>query len=260
MDCTTARLLLPFLNPRAERLPEEVAADLESHAAQCAVCTAILQESGREDRVIGVAMKNVTIPYGLRERLVAGLRREPVVRRRTWPLPHPRWSLAAAALLLCFAGALGYWMQRPLPIDVDAFAEVSDQAGDAEQADNLLSPLHLSRPALFRYQFLISSAMEKFQGRLVPRLLFEGNAGQIAEVYILTSKNFDLEASYPKFPAGSGNFKIELLPGPNPQVAYLVRYSGGPLDWLRIEAPKVACRVRHSGGPLGCLLVDAIGT
>jgi hypothetical protein len=237
MDCTTARLLLPFLNPRAEQLPEEVAAGLEAHANQCATCTALLQDSGREDRVIAVAMKDVPIPHGLHERLVAGLHREPVRRRRTWPLRHPRWSMAAAALLLCLAGAIGYWMQRPLPIDVEAFAEYSDQASYPEQADNLLSPLHLARPALFRYQFLISSAMEKFEDRLVPRLLFEGNAGQIAEVYILTNKKFDLAASYPKFPAGSGNFKIELRPDPNnPQVAYQIRYSGGPLDWLLVEA------------------------
>ncbi len=236
MDCTTARLLLPFLNPRAERLPEELAAALEAHASKCATCTALLQDSGREDRVIAVAMKDVHIPHGLQGRLIAGLRPEPVVRRRTWPLRHPRWSMAAAALLLCLAGAFGYWLQRPLPIDIDAFAEYSDQAGYPEQADNLFSPLHLARPALFRYQFLISSAMEKFEGRLVPRLLFEGNAGQIAEVYILTSKNYDLAASEPKFPAGSGNFRIVLIRDDPNQVAYQIRYSGGPLDWLVIDA------------------------
>ena len=39
MDCKTARLLLPYLNPRAEPLPVELAGALEMHAGQWAACT-----------------------------------------------------------------------------------------------------------------------------------------------------------------------------------------------------------------------------
>ena len=56
-------------------------------------------------------------------------------------------------------------------------------------------------------------------------MLFEGNQGQIAEVYILSSKDFDLKGSYEKTPAGSGIFVIELREDTiNPKVAYLVPY------------------------------------
>ena len=239
MDCKTARLLLPYFNSRAEQLPAELAEALEGHAGPCASCSSFLRNAGRSDRVIAVAMKDVQIPPGLRDRLVARLRRERAHRRRTWAVRHPRWSVAAAVLLLSIGGALGYWWHKPLPsIDILAFADYSDQAGSREQVDNLLLGRREAPPTPFRYNFLVSSAMERFQGKVVPRLLFEGNAGQIAEVYILTSRDFDLEASFLLSPAGSGNFTIELLRDSNPNVAYLVRYSGGPLDWLLVQAAR----------------------
>ena len=231
MDCKTAGLLLPFLNPRAERLPGELAEAVEAHVNQCAICTSSLQNMGREDRVVAVAMKDVEIPDGLHDRLIDRLRLERL-RRRTWPMRHPRWSAAAAVLMLCIGGAFGYWWQRPMPVDMDAFVEYSDQAGYQEQADNLLAGRHIVRPHFLRYSLLISSALERFQGKLAPRLTFEGNAGQIAEVYILTSRDFDLGATT-ESSAGSGNFTIELIRDSN--VVYLVRYSGGPLDWLFVK-------------------------
>jgi hypothetical protein len=236
MDCNTARLLLPYFNVRAEPLPAELAEAFEAHAGQCASCTSILQDSGREDRLIAIAMKDVEVPAGLQARLLAGLRKERIRRRRTWPVRHPRWSVAAAVLLLCVGGSLGYWWQRPLPlVDISAFADYSSQAGSREQVDNLLVGRREPRPAVFDYNFLISSTLEMFQGKVVPRLLFEGNGGQIAEVYILTAHDFDLERSFPQSPAGSANYNIELLSDPNnPKIAYLVRYTGGALKWLLV--------------------------
>ena len=219
MDCQTARLLLPFLNPRAEQLPAEVARALESHVSQCAACSTILQESGREDRIIAVAMKDVIVPDGLRERLLAGLRAPRA--RRIWILRQPRWAAAAALLFLFLSGALGYWWQRPLPtIDMNALADASALAGTPEQLQALYRErgLRTEPPRIFRYDFLISCGWELFQGKLAPRLLFEGSSGQLAEVFILTDRQFDLAAS----PAGSAN--IELIRDPNDdRVAYVVR-------------------------------------
>ena len=234
MDCKTAGLLLPFLNPRAEQLPGELAGALEAHVSGCPACTSALQNSGREDRVVAVAMKDVDIPDGLRDRLLDRLRLDRL-RRRTWPIRHPRWSVAAAVLLLCMSGALGYWWQRPLPVDMNAFVDYSDQAGYQEQADNLLATRRTARPTFLRYSFLVSAATERFQGKLVDRLTFEGNTGQIAEVYILTSRDFDLDATT-MASAGSGNFMVEWIHDAGSNVAYLVRYSGGPFrDWLFVK-------------------------
>jgi hypothetical protein len=238
MDCKTARLLLPFLNPRAEQLPAELAEALEAHANQCAACTLVLQNTGREDRLIAVAMKGVEIPEGLRGRLVAGLRRERARRRRTWPVRHPRWSAAAAVLLLCIGGAFGYWWQKPLPpVDIAALAGISSLEG-YEQVRLLLAERgrREAPPGQFRYNLLISCGWERLQGKLVPRLVFEGNAGQVAEVFILNSKEFDLDATSSESSGGNANFEFRRYPNNNPE-AYLVKYTGGPVDWLFVKEP-----------------------
>lgn len=231
MDCQTAQLLLPFLNPRAEPLPVEVARALESHVNQCAACSTILQDSGREDRIIAVAMKDVVIPDGLRGRLLNTLRTQRA--RRTWIARNPRWAAAAALLFLVLSGALGYWWQRPLPaIDMNALTDTSLLAG-SEQLRALYKErgLHTEPPRILRYDFLVSCGWELFQGKLAPRLLFQGPSGQLAEVFILTDRQFDLTAS----PDGSAN--IELRRDPNDaSMAYVVRSTGGPSNWVFMSA------------------------
>jgi hypothetical protein len=230
MDCRTARLLLPYFNLRAEPLPAELAADFEAHASQCSACTTSLQNTGREDRIIAVAMKDVEIPEGLKGRLLTGLRRERARRRRNWPLRHPRWSIAAALLICLIGGALGYWWQRPLPaLDLSALA-AKDSLDGQYQVEALFAEhgIRQSLPNL-PYRLLVSSGMEMIQGKLVPRLRFEARDGQFADVYILTNKDFDLSAR----PAATGNFSfVPENPGPNPKRAFLVRHSGGLPNWL----------------------------
>jgi hypothetical protein len=235
MDCQTARLLLPFLNPRAEQLPAEVAQSLEAHAHQCATCSGELQNSGREDRIVALAMKNVEVPSDLRQRIFTRLRSERIRRRRNWPVRHPRWAAAAALLFFCLAGALGYWWQRPLPgVDMRALEDASSLAGSPDQLRALFEErgIRAEPPHFFRFNFLVSCGWELFQGKLVPRLLFEGNSGQIAEVFILNKKQFDLDAT----PPGSANIMLLRDPGDD-NVAYVIRYANGLPDWLFNHAP-----------------------
>ena len=244
MDCKTARLLLPLLNPRAQELPADLRQALESHVAECSSCNSLLAHTGRADRLIAAAMKDIEVPTGLDQRLLAGLRRERPAGRRTWPLRHPRagrslrrscsfrsgersvigWRGLCPWLILHLWTRLVLWKERPnrLPTFSPSVASVRAR----------------------RRNFAITSwfppAGSYSKEKVVPRLLFQGNAGQIAEVYILTNKDFDLKASLPMSPAGSGNFTIELqCDDPNnPRVAYLVKYTGGPLDWLLNARPK----------------------
>ncbi len=229
MDCQTAGQLLPFLNPRAEPLPAELAQSLEAHAGECPTCSALLQRTGREDRVIALAMRNVEVPEGLHDRLLARLRRERSRRRRNWPMRHPRWA-AAAAVLLCFvAGGFGYWWHQPLPtVDMNGLEAIA-QLTASDQVAALLQErgLRITPPRVLRYNFMISCGSELFQGKLVPRLLFEGNNGQIAEVFILTSRNFRGLATL----AASGNFAWRVDPFDS-SICYLVRFTGGSPDWV----------------------------
>jgi hypothetical protein len=236
MDCKTARLLLPYFNVRAEPLPAELAAEFEAHAAQCPACTARLQNSGREDRIIAVAMRDVEIPEGLQSQILAKLRRERARRRWSWPVRHPRWSVAAALLLCLVGGALGYWWQKPLPVlDISALAANSSLDGQY-QVEALFAEngIRQTPPRQFRYNLLVSSGMELVQGKLVPRLRFETRDGQFAEVFILTSKNFNLAESE----GASGNYL--LLRDSDPDRAFLVRYGGGPVNWLFLSEPSGA--------------------
>jgi prepilin-type processing-associated H-X9-DG protein len=175
-------------------------------------------------------MKDVEIPEGLHDRLLSGLRRARARRRRTWPLRHPRWSIAAALLLCLAGGAFGYWWQRPLPaLDLSALA--AKDALDGQYQIEALFAEHGIRQSLpiLPYRLLVSSGMEMIQGKLVPRLRFEARDGQFAEVYILNNKDFDLTV----IPAATGNFSfVPEDPGPNPKRAFLVRHGGGLPNWL----------------------------
>jgi hypothetical protein len=230
MDCQTARLLLPYLNPRAESLPTEIAHTLEAHVAGCERCTQQLQQTGREDRIVAQAMRDVEVPDGVQQRLLVRLRRERIRRRRNWPVRHPRWAAAAALFFCLIAGASVYWWQRPLPIiDVNALEYVSQFAGSPQQVEMLFAERGIRKqpPTLFRYNYLVTCGWELLQNKVVPRLLFEGNNGQLAEVYILSDSQFDLAKS----PPGTGNILFRSDPF-DPEALYMVRYSGGAPDWL----------------------------
>jgi hypothetical protein len=197
-----------------------------------------LHNSGREDRIIAQAMRSVDIPDGLRSRVLARLRLERSRRRRTWPLRHPRWAAAAAVLLICSLSAFGYWWQRPLPIiDMDALQNSSQLMGQSDQVAMLFAERgwRLAPPRMLRYNFLISSGWELFQGKLVPRLLFEGNNGQIAEVFILSNRDFDRFNS----PKPSGNIAV-FSDSSDADHFFLVRFTGGSPDWVFNEEPQGA--------------------
>ena len=237
MDCQTARQLLPYLNPRAEPLPAELASSLEAHAGQCDFCSTQLQTSGREDRVIALAMRDVDIPEGLQQRLLGRLRRERIKRRRNWPVHHPRWA-AAAALFLCLSATAGvFWWQRPLPtIDMIALENSAQESGSEKQVAILFAERgwHVAPPRVFRYNFLVSCGWELFQGKIVPRLLFEGNNGQIAEVFILSTKAFNTAGS-----EASGNFALFQDPS-DENTWYLVRSTGASPNWVFNPSPNGA--------------------
>jgi hypothetical protein len=87
-------------------------------------------------------------------------------------------------------------------------------------------------PSGFNYQYLDSYDLQRLAGRWVPCLYFARGPNH-ASVYILSGTQFDIRPAVLQPREGSGRFTIELRPGPaDSNVAYLIKFTGGSLEWL----------------------------
>jgi hypothetical protein len=235
MDCKAARLLFEFLRPSSDELDASEADALHHHLRDCPECAAAARIERQADERLAAAMRNVPVPDGLHDRLLAELGRERRSWYRRWPLRQPGLAAAAALLLAALVGLVVYWTNRPRPaIDVEG---VLDQA----LAQRSASPEMIERwfrerygvqtvaPPQFNYAFLDSFDLN---GERLPQLLFL-RGGYRASIRILPASRFDLTASLLQSRAGGEGYTVELLPHPtDPNIAYLVQYTGGSLDWF----------------------------
>jgi hypothetical protein len=243
MNCRTAQLLLSFFRPRAFELDASEAEALNNHLVECAPCAALARHEQDAEKQLGTAMRNVSLPANLRQRLLTRLQAE----RKTWyrrlPRRHPRIATAAAAVLLLAVGLAVYAAVRP-PRALD-LQEIAANWNDsvprsAEQVQRYFAEQGFKTvaPPDFNYQYLTSCDLEIFAGVLVPRLHFVRGQNH-ASVYILSAAHFDVRAAVDQPREGSGRFTVELRPGPpNSNVAYLIKYTGGSLDWFLEEEKK----------------------
>ena len=84
MDCKTARLLLNFTRIDSQDLEEDEAEALASHLAGCQDCGAVTRAEQKLDDHIGRAMRHVTVPDGLRDRLLLRLANQRDLWYRRW--------------------------------------------------------------------------------------------------------------------------------------------------------------------------------
>jgi hypothetical protein len=242
MDCKTARLLLDFARPQARELEVEEAEALESHLDHCPDCHSQARGERRFDECLGRAMRQVEVPAGLREQLLAGLERARGDWHRQRFAHSARLCVAAAALVLL--GWVGwYWVREHwvTPIDTQRVANaISNDATEdpmtrterqlkALGADARLS-LDLDYNLLACPPFL--AELPGYPGRIVPGLLFV-REGRVARVYLIR------ENAIPKdLPPviGGGSFKAELLPAEGERYHFLVIHDGEDLKWL--EPPR----------------------
>lgn len=244
MDCKTARLLLTFVRPRTSELEAGAAQALNDHLDDCMECGSFARTEHQAERLLGQAMRHVSVPPDLRQRLLTRLQAE----RRMWyqrlPRRHPRIAATVAAVVLFAVGLAVFAAIRPgHPVDVRTIA-------DNWNAHVSASPEEVQRsfeqegfrvvvPPEFDYQDLVSYEIERFAGTWVPHLLFVRGPNQ-ASVYILSASHFDVRAAVDQPREGSGRFTVELRLGPvNSNVAYLIRYTGGSLEEF--------CRGQSSG-------------
>jgi hypothetical protein len=249
MDCKTARLLLDYARPAPAELPGGDAAALEGHLTACPECEAVVRAERQVDDHLGRAVRDVPVPDGLRDRLLARLR----VERRRW---YRRWGLrgagAAAAALALALGLWQPWHRTALPApDVERIAyEVTVQNAQRTGAEEVeawftqyrgfpvVSPREFDGQSL-DYGELAYCDLAPCLGERVPMLLFVHGTDQ-ARVYILSGAQFNLDG-LPDQSADSGGYKTAVRSNPgDAHTKYLFIYSGNSMNPFLTGAAPIA--------------------
>jgi hypothetical protein len=245
MDCSTARLFLTLSRSKAPELEAYVGEALDQHLAECSACDAFARSESQIEHHLSQAMRDVPVPGDLSQRLHLRLRLE----RRSWykglPRRHPRVAAAVAAvLLLGIALAVYAAVRPPRALNLADLAEKwnGQVPASPEEVQRAFEELGFKTivPTGFNYQYLDSYDLQRLAGSWVPCLYFVRGANH-ASVYILSGRRFDIRAAALQPREGSGRFTVELRPGPaNSNVAYLIKYTGGSLEWLVEEEKRPA--------------------
>lgn len=253
MDCKTARLLLDYARPAPAELPGGDAAAVEGHLTACPECEAAARAERQVDDHLGRAVRDVPVPDGLRDRLLARLRAE----RRRW---YRRWALrGAAATAAALALVLGLWQpwhRTALPSpDLERLVQhVSENnaarvSADPDRVQTWLrteygndvwrTPHDFDLRAL-NYGLLTYADLAEFQGKTVPMLLFANGPAQV-RVYVLSSDQFGLEELKQQQPRlDSHGYTVEPRADPDDgRILYLFIYTGNSMDPFLIGAPPI---------------------
>ncbi len=246
MECRNARLLLEFARPGSSELDAVEAEALNQHLSECPDCSALAQFERRVDDHLGRAMRDVPVPAGLRERILGKLAGERSARNRRWLL---RASGAAAAVLLL--GLTGWYLwssslpaltPNDVPYLVDA-APFPRKGGVEVYFDEINAKTEL--PPGFKYELLQSYDLAILHGRQVPQLVFvsDGKPADVARVYVLSERQFDLEQTKRNFAnlSGGGHRDVKLIEHSSEagQYLYLVIYPSGKLPLFRSRRAEI---------------------
>jgi hypothetical protein len=257
MDCRTARLLLLFHRPGTGELDGLDRAALDSHLTGCLDCAVLASAERATDERLGRAMRQVEVPAGLRDRILARLAVERGDWYRRWYGRWARYAVAAALLILVGWGAWAFYPRHRPALDLRELLEQTNQVrpGPAEVSE---SWKRLGVPALapecFKTAFLIGHGVAELPGHpsiRVPFLAFASGekrpaANQAAPasgvydfalVYVVSDKQFDLQ-SLVNPPSDKGYHYRLMVLGPRgseyvqgEEVGYLVFYTGD-ISWL----------------------------
>jgi hypothetical protein len=165
---------------------------------------------------------------------------------------------------------LGYhWLYpRELPVlDVEGlgFANLIRMSATRERVEEYFRDQYqmtISTPDRFNYTFLEHYGLadeREFQGKRVPRLIFfaqgDDGARAYACVYIISGKQFDLNALLSTPPSNSGGQSIVVWPDElNPGIAYLIIHTGDSLQRFLVNDQRrrgVGVRLPVSSPALG---------
>jgi anti-sigma factor (TIGR02949 family) len=189
MDCHDIRVLLALWRREGAIDPTERAA-LQQHLDACPDCAAHSHSEQVVDAALGQAMRAVTVPAGMHERVLTRLA---AVRPRRWPKVA---AVAAAAMLLLAVGTTWWVLNRRTPVDWDI--AVNEVTGRQEVAPDDVEQWYAERGidmATWRqldHRYLWTFDIVEFRGRRVPKLIFyKEEQGGIMEVLVLPASQFD---------------------------------------------------------------------
>jgi hypothetical protein len=192
MDCRDAQFYLRFRRPGSDEFDPEVGGELDRHLAGCPHCAAEARADAAFDAAVTAAMRDVPVPAGLRNRLVAHVaaQRGAALRRRV-----TRYASVAAAVLLAVGIGFGAFGSRP---ELDLYALVSAEAQQDRQPEETVrkwltaQKLPADLPYPFDYALLKELSVKEVQGREVPVIVFaaRGTDSGFAKVYIFRVNQF----------------------------------------------------------------------
>ena len=244
MDCSTARLFLPFRRPGGRDLDGPEAADLENHLSQCNECNTLAMTQDRLDDSLGKAMRAVEVPRGLRVQILERLAAQPT-RKPRWVAYTVRGLSAAAAVLLLALGWFAFYSPVRRPLNAENVAtnfNISRPAQDESNAQLRELGARAGAPGFVNYAFLAGSpslailpgTQDDKSPVKVPQLVFQ-QADRHAVVYVVSRRKFQLEEPNDR---GDGyTYRIEVFEPERSEFAYLVLYTGNSWDWLKVSDP-----------------------
>jgi hypothetical protein len=239
MDCRTARLLLDFARPSRPELPADDLDALDAHLLGCAECEALSRAERAADVRLAQAMREVSLPEGLRERIGARLETERGHRQRrrvAWTL---RAAIAAAILFVsCWFGWSRYAKPKP-ELDLerlhyDVVMNLPQEPDKVKQGFLDHYNVKTPTPTAFNYAFLKFYAVADCQNQRVPFLFFERGDTE-ARVFVISSGRFNLDGLEPGPAIDSGGYRVEVVRDDTDH-AFVVVYKGESLRPLLAEA------------------------
>jgi hypothetical protein len=236
MDCKTARLLLEFARPGSPELDAGEAEALRQHLGDCSDCGALAAAENRADEQLGRAMRAVSVPAGLRQRLLTRV----AAARPAW---HRRWLVrgVAAAAAVVLLGGFGYWLLSGSPAAVSPaeIRRLADHQGSTKEDITKGFEEHFGvevvLPDHLNYTLLDSYGLQVIQGRQVPYVLLFAPGGKrddppaaLAQVYILSSGQFDLDETFKAINSLSpgSRYSFEATFSKDKDPLYLIFYKG----------------------------------
>ena len=124
MDCQTARQFIDLSPTGASGWRSAEGAGVQEHLAACPHCQAVADDFGEWDSRLRSVMTAVSVPDGVRERLMAQLSKSapqsapPRETGRAAPRKTFRWVMSGLSLSLALLGGLGYWMNLPTQLQL----------------------------------------------------------------------------------------------------------------------------------------------
>jgi hypothetical protein len=203
MECQDLRQLLAFLERKSEELDAEEHAALQKHLDACPDCAALAAQDRSADQAIGLALRNVAVPAGLKQHVLQRLAAE----RGT---PWKRWAFAAAAaVVLATAGVVGIvWTSVPKPDFIIGLQD--NRTWNQDEVEHYLAEQGFPAKAAgnLKYDLLRQVDVILIKGRSVAKLTFDDGVNS-ATVYIVDTRrhtfNFNGDPSIRPLPTEDGS-------------------------------------------------------